>query len=101
MARREHGLTRTEALLEACSKRVRPIVMTTIAMIAGMLPVTLGLSANSDFQASMGAVVISGLIVSTALSLFVVPVVFSFMDDFQQQLLRRWRPAQTAAAVAH
>src|SRR5690606_15367742 len=64
MARREAGLSRTEALLEACSKRARPIVMTTIAMIAGMLPVTMGLSANSDFQASMGAVVISGLIVS-------------------------------------
>lgn len=99
MARREHGLSRTEALLEACSKRVRPIVMTTIAMIAGMLPVTLGLSANSDFQSSMGAVVISGLIVSTALSLFVVPVVFSFMDDFQQTLSRRWRKPGAATVV--
>lgn len=98
MARRDHGMPRTQALLEACAKRARPIIMTTIAMVAGMLPVTLGLSANSDFQSSMGAVVICGLLVSTALSLFVVPVVFSFVDDIQIRLTRR-APATEAAAV--
>src|SRR5690606_10793173 len=92
MARRRQHMPRTEALLDACAKRARPIVMTTIAMIAGMLPVALGFSGDSSFQSSMGAVVISGLIVSTALSLFVVPVVFSFIDDIQIALQRRFKP---------
>jgi multidrug efflux pump subunit AcrB len=100
MARRDHNLPRTQALLDACAKRARPIVMTTIAMIAGMLPVALGFSGDSSFQASMGAVVISGLLVSTALSLFVVPVVFSFIDDIQVNLQRRFRPKAIPPQIA-
>ncbi|MDB6062090.1 MAG: acriflavin resistance protein [Verrucomicrobiaceae bacterium] len=100
MARRDHHLPRTKALLDACAKRARPIVMTTIAMIAGMLPVALGFSGDSSFQTSMGAVVISGLLVSTALSLFVVPVVFSFIDDIQIKLSQlRGRPAAPVEQV--
>ena len=95
MAQRTQQLSRTQALLDACSKRARPIVMTTIAMIAGMLPVALGFSGNSSFQAAMGAVVISGLLVSTTLCLFVVPVVFSFIDDIQMKLRARFS-VQTA-----
>ena len=86
MARREHGLTRAEAIIDACSKRVRPIIMTTIAMVAGMLPITIGLHGNSSFSKPMGAAVIGGLVASTALSLFVVPVVYTLMDDMEHRV---------------
>jgi multidrug efflux pump subunit AcrB len=98
MARRDLGLPRTEALLDACHKRARPIVMTTVAMAAGMLPMALGLGGNGAFRASMAVVVIGGLITSTVLSLFVVPVVFELVDDFKNRVLRR--PALPHGVVA-
>jgi multidrug efflux pump subunit AcrB len=91
MARNERGLSRTEALIDACSKRARPIVMTTIAMIAGMLPVAAGFSADPSFRAPMGISVIGGLITSTALSLFVVPTIYTVLDDWRAWLARRMR----------
>jgi multidrug efflux pump subunit AcrB len=90
MARREHGLNRFDALIDACSKRARPIVMTTIAMGAGMLPITLGFSGDSSFRAPMGAAVIGGLFASTALSLFVVPVIYTLADDFEHFVKRTY-----------
>jgi len=81
MARREHGLARFEALMDACHKRARPILMTTIAMGAGMFPTALGLGADPSFRAPMAIVVIGGLLASTFLSLLVIPVVFTFIDD--------------------
>jgi multidrug efflux pump subunit AcrB len=89
MAMHEHGMSRVDALLDACSKRARPIVMTTIAMGAGMLPIATGWSGDPSFRAPMGVAVIGGLIASTALSLFIVPVIFTLTDD-TQGLLRRW-----------
>jgi multidrug efflux pump subunit AcrB len=91
MARRERGLNRFDALIDACSKRARPIVMTTIAMAAGMTPITLGLSGDSSFRAPMGAAVIGGLFASTALSLFVVPVIYTIFDDFEHLVKRLFR----------
>lgn len=91
LARREHGLERWEAILDACHKRARPIVMTTIAMGAGMLPIALGLGVDPSFRAPMAIVVIGGLITSTFLSLLVIPVVFTYVDDLLQWL-RRHRP---------
>ncbi|MET0545906.1 MAG: efflux RND transporter permease subunit [Caulobacterales bacterium] len=70
------GMSRTEALVEAGAKRVRPIVMTTIAMSAGMMPLALGLGPDGALRQGMGAVVIGGLIVSTALSLLFIPAMF-------------------------
>jgi multidrug efflux pump subunit AcrB len=81
IARREHGMARVEALVDACHKRARPIVMTTIAMVAGMLPVALGLGAEPSFRSPMAVAVIGGLIASTMLSLLVIPVVFTYIDD--------------------
>ncbi|HZN86929.1 MAG TPA: efflux RND transporter permease subunit, partial [Burkholderiales bacterium] len=81
MARREHGLSRLEALLDACHKRARPIVMTTIAMAAGMTPIAIGLGTDPSFRSPMAIVVIGGLITSTFLSLLVIPVIFTFVDD--------------------
>jgi multidrug efflux pump subunit AcrB len=88
MARREHGLSRTDAIIDACSKRVRPIVMTTIAMAAGMLPITIGLHGANAFRAPMGASVIGGLLASTALSLFVVPVIYTLFDGLEHKVRR-------------
>ncbi len=81
LARREHGLSRWDALLDACRKRARPIVMTTVAMGAGMLPIAIGVGTDPSFRAPMAIVVIGGLITSTFLSLLVVPVVFTYVDD--------------------
>jgi multidrug efflux pump subunit AcrB len=81
LARREHGLDRWSALLDACRKRARPIVMTTVAMGAGMMPIALGIGTDPSFRAPMAIVVIGGLITSTFLSLLVIPVVFTYVDD--------------------
>jgi multidrug efflux pump subunit AcrB len=91
MARREHGLSRHDAIIDACSKRARPIIMTTIAMTAGMIPITIGLHGENSFRAPMGAAVIGGLLASTALSLFVVPVIYTLMDDFEHRVRRMLR----------
>ncbi|MEK6749126.1 MAG: efflux RND transporter permease subunit [Pseudomonadota bacterium] len=88
MARREHGLSRYDALIDACRKRVQPIIMTTVAMGAGMMPVALGIGAEPSFRAPMAIAVIGGLITSTFLSLLVIPVVFSYVDDLLQWLKR-------------
>ncbi|MEI7811243.1 MAG: efflux RND transporter permease subunit [Ignavibacteria bacterium] len=79
---RERGMDRTEALLKAGPTRLRPILMTTLAMIFGMVPVALGLGEGSEFRSPMGQAVIGGLITSTILTLLVVPVVYTILDDF-------------------
>ncbi|MBL8314327.1 MAG: efflux RND transporter permease subunit, partial [Rubrivivax sp.] len=91
MARREHGLNRWDALLDACHKRARPIVMTTVAMGAGMLPIAIGFGTDPSFRAPMAIVVIGGLITSTFLSLLVVPVVYTLVDDWVQFAIRHLR----------
>jgi len=93
------GMSRTDALLDACHKRARPIIMTTLAMGAGMLPIALGFgAADSSFRSPMAVAVIGGLITSTVLSLLVVPAVFTYMDDLEHFVKRmagrlRGRPA--------
>ena len=79
------GMSRRDALLDACHKRARPIVMTTLAMGAGMLPIAIGFgTADSSFRSPMAVAVIGGLITSTVLSLLVVPAVFTYLDDLEQ-----------------
>lgn len=89
MARRDLGMNRFDALIDACHKRARPIVMTTVAMAAGMMPIAVGLEGDNSFKAPMAVVVIGGLLTSTLLSLLVVPVVFELVDDFKEWVLRR------------
>lgn len=86
IARQAHGMGRAEAILDACKKRVRPIVMTTIAMVAGMMPVALGWAGDPSFRAPMAFVVIGGLMTSTFLSLLVIPAVYSCIDDLVEWL---------------
>ena len=96
VSRRDRGMNRAEALLDACKKRVRPIVMTTLAMGAGMLPVALDFgTGDGSFRAPMAIVVIGGLITSTFLSLLVIPVVFTYVDDVVQAF-SRWFKRRTA-----
>ena len=101
---REQGLSRFDALVDACHKRSRPILMTTIAMGAGMMPLALGWGADPSFRAPMAIAVIGGLITSTLLSLLVVPAVFTYIDDLEH-LIRRGvarlrRPAPQTPAPA-
>ena len=102
MAQREQGMSRFDALIDSCSKRARPIVMTTIAMGAGMMPVALGWAGDPSFRAPMGVAVVGGIVVSTVMSLFIVPATFTVFDDFQQWLGRLFRRATHADAhVGH
>jgi len=89
VARRDHGMNRVDALLDACRKRARPIVMTTIAMGAGMMPIALGLGeSDSSFRSPMAIAVIGGLVTSTLLSLLVIPVAYSYLDDLKNSCKR-------------
>ncbi|WP_460841570.1 efflux RND transporter permease subunit [Noviherbaspirillum agri] len=89
VARRDHHMNRFDALLDACHKRARPIIMTTLAMGAGMMPIALGLGASdASFRSPMAIAVIGGLITSTVLSLLVVPAVFTYMDDLEHFMRR-------------
>jgi len=85
------GKKRDEALMEAGLKRLRPILMTTIALIAGTLPLALGLSEASRYRTSMGIAIIGGLISSTLLSLVVVPAAFGYVDSFRLWLGKTFR----------
>ncbi|EJC71599.1 cation/multidrug efflux pump [Rhizobium leguminosarum bv. viciae WSM1455] len=104
MSRRQ-GMSRFDALVDACHKRARPIVMTTIAMAAGMLPVALSLTGgDSSFRQPMAIVVIGGVMMSTLLSLIVIPVIFTFVDDLDEglkRLVRRRGAAQEAGEEPH
>src|SRR6185295_18451216 len=75
------GKTREEAMIDAGMKRARPIVMTTIAMVAGMMPSALAVGAGGEFRSPMALAVIGGLLFSTVLSLLFVPAMFLVMDD--------------------
>ncbi len=88
LARRDLGMNRWDAILDACHKRARPIIMTTIAMAAGMLPIAMGLGTDPSFRSPMAIVVIGGLITSTFLSLLVIPVLYTFVDDLIQLVKR-------------
>ena len=85
------GLPREAALLKAAEVRLRPILMTTLAMVFGMVPLAFALTEGSEQRAPMGQAVIGGVITSSLLTLVVVPVVYCYMDDFAQWIQRRWR----------
>jgi multidrug efflux pump subunit AcrB len=85
----EHrGLNQHDALIDACSKRARPIIMTSIAMAAGMAPVALNIGGGSGFRSPMGVAVIGGLLTSTVLSLLVIPAAYTYVADFENWIRR-------------
>ena len=97
---RERGLERNAALLEAARVRLRPILMTTLAMIFGMVPLAFALTEGSEQRSPMGQAVIGGVVTSSLLTLVVVPVVYCWLDDLAAWARRRWHGrAQPAVKV--
>jgi len=82
----EQGVDKLEAIIDAGRKRAQPIVMTTVAMTAGMVPTALSISGDSAFRAPMGLTVIGGLVLSTLLTLVIVPAAFSLADGFEKRI---------------
>jgi len=99
IARQEHGLSRFQAVVDACFKRARPIIMTTIAMAAGMLPIAMGWGTDPSFRSPMAIVVIGGLITSTFLSLLVIPVLYTYVDDALSWVKRLWHKTHPLVAT--
>ena len=87
--REREGMSQRDAIIEACRERARPIIMTSVAMAAGMLPTALAIGKGSEFRQPMAVAVIGGLITSTILSLVMVPVVYEMIDDFERWLSPR------------
>ncbi len=98
--RRAEGVPLRDALVEAGEVRLRPILMTTLAMIAGMIPVALGTGEGGEFRAPMGRAVIGGLVTSTVLTLLVVPVVYSYLEGLGAWVKRRVGGASREAGDA-
>jgi multidrug efflux pump subunit AcrB len=97
---RDLGLSRIDAIIDACRKRARPVIMTTIAMGAGMLPIAFGMGADGSFRAPLGVAVIGGLITSTVLSLVVVPAVYLSVANFTDRVRDRRRRMSDVAETA-
>lgn len=85
---REQGMSRREALIKACRTRLRPILMTSLALVAGTIPLAVGLNEASAQRTSMGVAIIGGVVSSTLLTLLVVPAAYGFIDDFRKWALR-------------
>ena len=82
---RERGLSIEDALREACSLRLRPIMMTTTSTILGMLPIALGLGAGAELRQSMGVVIVGGMVSSTILTLVVVPLIYLLIEEWKEK----------------
>ena len=95
---RREGVDRKDALIEAARIRLRPILMTTLAMIFGMLPLVFELGSGAEFRAPMARAVVGGLITSTLLTLLVVPVVYTYLDDLGRVFARWWHRSTPAHA---
>jgi HAE1 family hydrophobic/amphiphilic exporter-1 len=86
---RERGMDRRTALIEAGRIRLRPIIMTTVAIVAGMIPVALGRGEGADFRAPLGRAVIGGVLTSTLLTLLVIPTVYEILDETKEWLMMK------------
>ncbi|HUQ97920.1 MAG TPA: efflux RND transporter permease subunit [Gemmatimonadaceae bacterium] len=89
-AREKDGVPRREALIMAGAIRLRPIMMTTLALIAGMIPVALGIGEGAEFRAPLGRAVIGGVITSTLLTLVVIPTFYEILDEWREWVLTRF-----------
>jgi hypothetical protein len=98
---RARGLERTQALAQATRARLRPIIMTSATMVGGMFPLAMQLEAGAESRAPMAVVVIGAILTSTALAVFVIPPVYTLLDDLQAALFRRRPAAVPAAEPAH
>ncbi len=97
-ARRRGGVSAADAIYEACRVRFRPIMMTTMSALMGTLPIALGFGAGSEARRPLGLAVVGGLVVSQTLTLFITPIYYIYLENFQGWLGRRKRVKQPAAA---
>ena len=97
----EAGMDRREALIEAGRVRLRPILMTTFALIAGMIPVALGSGEGGDFRAPLGVAVIGGTLTATLLTLLVIPTVYEILADSRDWLGAKFSRSKATAGAAH
>jgi HAE1 family hydrophobic/amphiphilic exporter-1 len=100
---RREGKTPVEAIHQACLMRARPIMMTTLAALMGTIPIALGTGASAELRQPLGVAVVGGLVVSQALTLFVTPVLYLYMESFSGWLLsfapKRWAEASPATGT--
>jgi HAE1 family hydrophobic/amphiphilic exporter-1 len=99
-AERNEGLTAREAILEAARVRFRPIMMTTMAALMGTLPIALGAGAGAESRRPLGVAVVGGLAFSQLITLYITPVVYTYMDAFQRKLGRKQESAEPVPEVA-
>jgi HAE1 family hydrophobic/amphiphilic exporter-1 len=100
-AEREEGLSPRDAIVKACSVRFRPIMMTTMAALMGTLPIAVGLGAGSESRRPLGLAVVGGLAFSQIITLYITPVVYTYLDRFQKRFsVRAARPARVAGERA-
>ena len=98
--RRARGESREEAILNACPLRIRPVMMTTLTTILAVVPMALGMSGAAEMMADMGVTMISGMVVSTVITLLFTPVYYSVIDNISHIFHRRRRESETSAPVA-
>ena len=92
--RRERGESREEAILHACPLRIRPVMMTTLTTILAMVPMALGIGDTNEMMSDMGVVMISGMVISTIITLLFTPVYYSVIDQLSHIFRRRKPPAE-------
>jgi HAE1 family hydrophobic/amphiphilic exporter-1 len=97
---RARGMPRIDALVSACKIRLRPIIMTSLTMIVGLIPVAMGFGEGGGFRAPMGVTIIGGLTLSTILAMFVIPVAYTISDDITRKIMRQGDEAQLDTAGA-
>ena len=98
---RKEGMNRAEALLKAAEVRLRPILMTTLAMIFGMVPLAFGMAEGAEQRAPMGQAVIGGIITSSLLTLVVVPVLYTYLDDLAEWGRQMWGGGESKETITH
>ena len=100
-AERSEGLSSREAIYQACLKRFRPIMMTTMAAMLGALPLAIGFGEGSELRRPLGISIVGGLIVSQLLTLYTTPVIYLYLDRFRLWGQRRWHSRHPSFPMRH